>query len=401
MHPFLKKLAKGSEKKICSIEIEFRGENSVQINASLFERKRKGIQLDATFKLEDIQHLKTKIKKETALVLNLTGRGIITKRIEKTEDFHFSFKQVIPNANEEDFFYQVYDAPDHLLVTIIRRNALDNLLSEISGTGFRIAKLYLGTLTAGTLGIILQKQTVFTPLSRIEINEAGIIEQVVPEVNQKCEETIDQEKISGDGLIAAASGYSYYSELPVSDVDSIYLHSDREELSYRILLNKIGFGSLAILLICLLFNQYVFSHYQERFVLLDQILQQTANERYELINLKTEISEKQMLVESTGMFQTRILSFYADRIASTVPQDIHLTNMWINPLPAKKLAEGEQAVFLPGDIHIEGKVPATTILNTWIAVLKTFEWAKEVKIDNYKLSAGDDLASFTVLMKVG
>jgi Tfp pilus assembly protein PilN len=401
MHTLLSRIANEPEKKVISLEMEFSGEGTCVFRAISFEKNKKGIQFEVLKTYPSIAVLKGAWKKETAVVLCISGRGIITKRIEKGDDYKFSLRLVLPNANEEDFYVQAYDAEQYQLVTLVRRSQVDEWLKELSGMGFLFARIQLGMPSAFSLGLILQRENVLLPSGNL-VFEEGRLEQVIPSVEAATPLEVDGKQISPSNLLALGNGFSYYlseegamaEQFASANVE--LAHQGEEELHYRRLLYKVGFGALAILMVVLVFNQLVRNHYEDRYMILEEILAATANERQELAEMKIELQQKQDLVNTTGMNSAARLSFYMDRIGATVPESIVLNDLSVNPLKERKLNAGEKAGFQFGKIYVSGTVRHTEALNAWVEDLKALEWAREVVIDKYNRLEESDNAFFTI-----
>jgi Tfp pilus assembly protein PilN len=401
MHTLLSRIANEPEKKVISLEMEFSGEGTCVFRAISFEKNKKGIQFEVLKTYPSIAVLKGAWKKETAVVLCISGRGIITKRIEKGDDDKFSLRLVLPNANEEDFYVQAYDAEQYQLVTLVRRSQVDEWLKELSGMGFLFARIQLGMPSAFSLGLILQRENVLLPSGNL-VFEEGRLEQVIPSVEAATPLEVDGKQISPSNLLALGNGFSYYlseegamaEQFASANVE--LAHQGEEELHYRRLLYKVGFGALAILMVVLVFNQLVRNHYEDRYMILEEILAATANERQELAEMKIELQQKQDLVNTTGMNSAARLSFYMDRIGATVPESIVLNDLSVNPLKERKLNAGEKAGFQFGKIYVSGTVSHTEALNAWVEDLKALEWAREVVIDKYNRLEESDNAFFTI-----
>jgi Tfp pilus assembly protein PilN len=308
---------------------------------------------------------------------------------------------VLPNANEEDFYVQAYDAEHYQLVTLVRRSQVDEWLKELSGMGFLFARIQLGMPSAFSLGLILQRENVLLPSGNL-VFEEGRLEQVIPSVEAATPLEVDGKQISPSNLLALGNGFSYYLSEESAMVEQFasanveLAHQGEEELHYRRLLYKVGFGALAILMVVLVFNQLVRNHYEDRYMILEEILAATANERQELAEMKIELQQKQDLVNTTGMNSAARLSFYMDRIGATVPESIVLNDLSVNPLKERKLNAGEKAGFQFGKIYVSGTVRHTEALNAWVEDLKALEWAREVVIDKYNRLEESDNAFFTI-----
>lgn len=401
MHPLLARIANEPEKKVISLEMEFSAEGACVYRAVQLEKNKKGIQFELLKEYSSAENLKGAWKKETAIVLTISGRGVITKRIEKTEDYKFTLRLVLPNAAEKDFYVQTYDADAYQLVTLVRRSQVDEHINALGNMGFLIARINLGLPSACGLGMVLQSEELVLPSGKM-VFQNGRLDYVTTPMDATSPMEVDGKIVPETFLLALGSGFTYYleaSHVLEEDFESAtipHAGSGAEELHYRRLLYKLGFGTLAILMVVLVFNQLVRNHYEDRYIILEEILAATANERQDLSEMKMELQQKQDLVNTTGMNTATRLSFYMDRIGASVPESITLVDLSVNPLKEKKLNAGEKAGFQFGKIYVSGTVAQTEELNLWVEQLKAFEWAREVIIDKYNREEEATQAQFTI-----
>ena len=400
MNRYLQNIAQQTETSIFSLEFHFQSENNFNIYKTELKKKKKKVEFDCEEKaFQSVSELSSFIKKNQVICLSLTGRGIITKKIDKPDDFKFSLKHALPTINEDDFYYQVYDCENYLFITLIRRTMLNNVLEQIEKMKWQIDQIYLGDLTAFSIANILEQNTIQCNSSKLEIQN-GNVYQVQPSI-EKEQYLLDGKNILNSSVTSLGSGFIYFSQADLfSPINCERLIQNKENLQYGRLLNKIGFGSLAVLLLLLLFNQFVQSHYLEREVLLTEILSNTASERKQLSVSKIELEEKRKLLQSTGLFNPIKLSFYADQLGKEVPTEIILKDLAINPLEGKKTTEGEKAEFSLGTIQIKGSTSNTAVLNAWVKKVKSYSWSKEVTIDHYNQSGQQIEAEFILQIKV-
>ncbi|HAA01006.1 MAG TPA: hypothetical protein DCD96_05110 [Flavobacteriales bacterium] len=393
MLPFLQHIADSKEKKLNSIELAFMADGMVKVLYPVqFLMRKKGVEFAG---LEEVSNLpsewKKTLNKEIALLITFSGKGIITKRIEKGEGYNFHIRTILPNANPEEFYWQVIDCRDHQMVSVIRKTQIDDFLKEVCASNYLIAGVFLGAINAFPLAGITGSPEISASGFRIEM-EANEPSAIVPDQNFSEELFVDGKKILPTQLVAVGSGFGYYSDVP--GIETSY-HT-KEELGYRNLLNKIGFGALAVLMIILGFNYYFRNYYQERFLLLSEIMTATAGERQEMAGIQLELGEKRELIHSTGLSMHHWLSYYANDIGESVPLEIVLTDMIICPLQGKRMEPGEPAEFLAGQILITGTTPGSEILHQWVERLKSRDWAREVIVESFKQKEDMDLSQFTL-----
>ena len=100
--------------------------------------------------------------------------------------------------------------------------------------------------------------------------------------------------------------------------------------------------------------------------------------------LEKEVAEKRVFFEKSGLITPELVAFKADRIAATVPKNILLNQIEINPRLKKKLKADESPSFLLGEIIITGESKNTIDLNNWVQQLNAFQWITEVGIVDYE-----------------
>ncbi len=110
------------------------------------------------------------------------------------------------------------------------------------------------------------------------------------------------------------------------------------------------------------------------------------------------LTAKSKFLQQSGLLTPNKVSFYADRIASTVPGDIILTDWQFNPLadPDKK----ETFTFKNGIIVISGISRQSAGFNDWIKELKNEEGIESVSILGYDHDIKANTALFTIELTV-
>src|ERR1700748_868506 len=106
------------------VHINLLSDNKVLINAC--DINVNGSQLDIGKRIIDLQKLE-ELKKDfpvkSYLALDLSGKGILQKRIKKVQKIDQSvFAQLLPNANINDFYVQNFRSGAWSYVSVIRKS---------------------------------------------------------------------------------------------------------------------------------------------------------------------------------------------------------------------------------------------------------------------------------------
>src|SRR5882757_7874292 len=94
-----------------------------------------GNELNIDKKVTDLKatgQLKEHIPAKSVIALNLSGKGVLQKKIEKTEEINQNnFNQILPNANIEDFYIQNFISGESSFVSVIRKVEADKWINEL------------------------------------------------------------------------------------------------------------------------------------------------------------------------------------------------------------------------------------------------------------------------------
>jgi len=115
--------------------------------------------------------------------------------------------------------------------------------------------------------------------------------------------------------------------------------------------------------------------------------------------LRSELKLKEEYFVKSGFLDESKLAFYTDRIAESLPSEIHLTAFNFNPLKVK-MKENKPIEFLTGTINISGTVTQSIILNNWVKGLKKTDWINSIAIIGYNQESAEIPAEFTIQIDI-
>jgi Tfp pilus assembly protein PilN len=368
------------------LHIEIRKDNSIVGYCCVLEKKKGQVKIKKQFSVSNLDELPTKLPVKTPLFIIVNGKGVVHKKIQenKSTDIKDIVHSVLPSANVDDLFVQTCDGKDGRFVSFVRKNIPDKLVREIHKQQYSILKLYLGPYKLNTILPVLKTDEHELSLSffLLKIKNSGLSDfEVLPESQyQDISMPLDNEQINDKYVLPFAAALNYF--LPRDDDDVRFYQDiiqDAGDFSFRILLKPFMVAVLILFFTVLLLNYFIFSNFQNKYNELSFRNAQKTNLIRQISELEQELDTKQALIAGTGLSSSPRLSFYADRIAASLPPGIRLTDLNIRPL-SKKLEPNEKAVFESYRIRINGVSKKSGDFSRWVKSLQEKEWVMDIRI---------------------
>jgi len=146
-----------------------------------------------------------------------------------------------------------------------------------------------------------------------------------------------------------------------------------------------------------LVNYFMFSSYQESNASLETELFAQEILVQQRDTLKAQYMRKS---EVFGNGEQSNLSFYADRLASSLPSSIELVELAIYPqVKTSYYDEREQPNYQTGKIVVEGQCFGIVYYNNWKRALKELDWVESLHHISYQ-DIDEDTGAFTLEITV-
>lgn len=384
-------LVKGS--KTLGIDLFINSDATFDINCMILRKEKGKLIIDKKFTgLKQIEELKDKTIKGLPVCLSIDGKGILFKKVEKKSKQKL-IHQLLPNAKESDFIIQKTDAGKHdQFLAAVRTEVLNAVIDSINELGIFITKCYLGPFAIKNIASLVDSGVVYTNNHVINLGE-DTIEKVERLAETKMiSYTLGSEEVYSDDILMYATALAFFIDF--EDEDGFEKVAEtKKEFIFKQLFTLTGWFALAFFFVLLLVNYLFFNQYNKKL--------NSANFRYnqnlemikKLDTLKSEYALKEQYFVSSGFLDASEQSFYADRIANSVPSDIQLTSLNINPLEGK-FKNDKPLNFEMGKIRITGHVSQSIMLNNWVKKVKSFDWVERVTIIDYLQESQENPAIF-------
>jgi len=399
-------------KSAAGVEIVILPDGSYEINLVVLKKEKNSLSTERQYQgIKHIEELAKLIGNKVPIVFLLNGKGIIHKKMSITEnDTNVTLLQkVLPNANINDFNIQRTDiSPAQVFVSIIRSDVLEKLMDELKTFKLNaIAECFLGPFVITGLlplineGLINNEQLTIANY-QLQIREQQITDiAIVEPVNDIFPIHIGMDNVPQKLVLAFAGAFSYFTDNSVGINNSETINYLKEEFKQKRKFELRGWVLLTTTFIILIINYFVFNYYWSTNNKLNpQLIEnEAALKRYDL--LKAEYDQKKKLLEQNGLLENSRTSYYADRIASSIPSSVLLTELNIHPLKKQKENEDTEGFFFETKtITIGGRSKQSTELNNWMKALKKKSWISDVTLVNYKQDSETDDGLFLIELKL-
>jgi hypothetical protein len=330
-----------------------------------------------------IQELKPVADKNVPVSLIFNGKGILTKKVfqEKNEEDSALLSQVLPNAKTTDFYIQKKDS----YVTVARREAIDEVLSQLKEIGLSVISLSIGPLTGLSIIPFMKSEGNIISFAGHEyiLDNDQLKEYKYIAVTEEKDIEVGEEKLSDQHAMAYAAAFQEIISQDTVHVEDKHIQHGAQEYKYKNLLRNLTIIISATFIAIIAVNIFL------SFYLDGQNKNLGSKQRgYELMlnkldSLGTQIKEKERFLKESGWLEDSKISYFSDRIASTIPISVKLTELAVNSLNDKATTSEKKLIFNNGIIILLGHCTEPTALNPWIKEMKKFDWIREVKVHTY------------------
>jgi Tfp pilus assembly protein PilN len=397
MLDFLKNNILKSAKVLC-VELDVT-QNGNLFNVSELTIGSKGIGLKKSVnELKSVEEIWKHFKKSRPVLLTITGKPIILRKVTGSNEEIIN--QIVPGARERDFYFQTVDFESYSISSVARKGTVDKIIQELRQNNLNLIDCSFGGLECCSMGLMTKVdfETKYTKWILGPGNEVVNVEKVNSNDNKTY--AIDNESISAINLLNFARGFEYYSEILNSNSSQIeLLNGAKQDLLFGNL-QKILLALFAVFLLSTVgYNSILMKDYEQKNSILSERNSTISDQSALLEAKKIELSNKQNILQTTGLSLRSRISFYADEIGQNTPNSIQFDKMRVFPT-LRNIKEDNQIEFNRNELQISGTAKSSFALNDWINDLKELDWIQEVKIQKFEKKVVEKRGVFQILIKI-
>jgi hypothetical protein len=394
--------------KAAGAEVILLPDNKYRVVLTLLSLEKNAVVVEKKEQLEEgsIEIIKNILKGDIPLSIVFTGRGILHKKISDSgTDNNSLIQSVLPNAKAQDFYIQTIVSEKSSLISIIRKELVDPFLELIEKAGVYSTAASLGAGVVTSVYPLLPQTSdskiISWPGHTLEFDQKNtIVDYKTQGEPDKKYFQIDSEKLESAYLISYAAAFSLLAGLDTEGLSVDKVMQNKEEFLNKQLFQKLGWVVLGLFLTVLMINFLLFSSYSSRNNELTQKESKYKSMFSEMEKLGKDVKEKETFLSGAGWLQSSSTTYFADRIAASVPGSVRLTELSVNPLDERKSKEVKKEMFSNGLIVLRGDCTRPTELNEWLDKIKSIDKIVKAKLVQYVYDNKDNKGTFSIEIEI-
>jgi Tfp pilus assembly protein PilN len=342
---------------------------------------------------------------KTYLALNLYGKGILQKRLEKTVVIdQNSFSQILPNADFADFYVQNFISGEYSFISVIRKTEADKWIAQLQAQGWIPLSLSLGPFPVQNIISqlnVYDSELVFNGhLVRRDEKSDWISYQYQETARSPFPLKIESEPVPEELLMAYAAVFQLILAAQLNLVQAMVpaLAAELGKTTDDQKFKARGVVLLMGLFVLLLVNFLAFSWLNASNAKLDDRLSRSAQNTNDLQSINDQVKNKETLLKSLGWDGGVNKSVLTDQLAALLPDEISLREITINPVDPALSRVQKSIQFMDGRIRVTGNAGKILPVNEWIARIKTKKWVKNIQLDSYSYNNELNTGQFTLFI---
>ncbi len=388
--------------KVLGFTLHHHGDNQFSGRYCELERKGNEIQIGDKKTVEgNLVKILESLPRKMPVALVLSGKGIIHKNMEIAdgeEDAEKNFRLVFPSIDANDFFVQQHHHEKNYVLSIARKDWVQELLEKLKRAGVEVCRLSFGGVVALH---ILPQLNVYGEEVQLDGHQFVMTGKSFQSYAYKAEAKspfplkVGQQAIDEEMVLAYAAAFQLLLSDKLAPIvaEVPAVNDGFDQLVGTALWKKRALIFLGGLFALLLLSFTLFSHFnQENEQLLREVGAQTASaDQMDL--LKQQISKQEHLLKQLAWNGGYNYGFLVNEIGKSMPRPLSLISLSINDFKTE-----EEKTDRKPNVKIKGTTANLTAVNNWIFVLREKSWVKSAKLVKFQEDPDNDNYQFDILI---
>jgi Tfp pilus assembly protein PilN len=390
--------------RICAMEVHAESNGGFLFHWVVLSKKKQVLVLEQSGTIQgELEALRSIVPAGVPLVLSLAGKGVLHKKVEQQGgDTGKLFDYIFPNARISDYVIQTVLCEDNSFqVSVVRKDQVDKVLHGLNAMGYDVLALSFGPFTVLPLLKMLQLKLNVLQCGRhhlqIDHDTPALYQyQVSSDAPAYRLISLGTETVSEELLVAYAMGFQFLVGGEGIAVSYDVLHQQAETYKDKKMFKALSLGSLSFFFVLLVLNTIFYTLVSGEH---NQLTAQYSGQQHASLSTKKnteQFNQKESFLARAGWLDPSVMSFYADRIASSLPAAIQLTAMNACPLNEPISRKEKKEVFDQNIVVVKGMASKPTDINQWTKELGTYSWVQQVKVQDYTFDHKIGRGTFTL-----
>lgn len=370
------------------ITLNFYSDSEYDIDFVSLRKNKKIVNiLDSKTNSKSIHDLTKVLSSKNPVSMSIMGKGIIHRKFESSIIENATDKEIInnifPNTDQDEFLVQKSPVNDEVYISLIRKKIVEDIVNHFTSQGIFILSITIGPFALnGIISLIDDRSP--NNLLLVKNQELTIKNDLIYQLNisqntQDIVYKIGDDKISHENLVSFATALSFYLQNNPVSIDLQSIQTSKEEFIYKRIFYLLGWGILIFAFLVLLINYLLFDYYNNKYNDLSLEYSKRTEETSKLKLLSKQLADNERFVTENNLLETSRFSYYTDRLALIIPDNIVLNELYLNPLTSD-LQKNKEIDVVNNLIIIKGVVNKNSLLNEWIKKIELEKWVEKVEI---------------------
>ena len=391
--------------RIIGLHVKVQGSEEPLFSYVILKRKKGKIEIELEETIQcDFEKLPSHLPIKCPIYLSIDGKGILHKKIQR-DSSKPAIQEAIPNAKEEDFYFEQFDSTEQTAyLSFARKEAVNEILTKLQAQKFSVVGLTISPFVARGIFEIFpdlpSSLLVGSYVIEVEKTDGAIAgyRKLDDDTIEPKSYTLGDNHILSSHLLPFYQALTYYANGSEASQYPAIAAQKTEYVSKRLFILA-GGGTLLFLFLVLLINLFVFTSLTEEKQRLESQVLGNREIVSKLKQVKGELAWKEKFIGQGGGDQKKWFSYVADQIGSTVPEEITLEKLELHPVTSK-IRKQKEIEIAPDAIRIEGIAKSSLPVNDWALELKKMPWATSVAVENFSLLENSQLGIFSIEIRL-
>lgn len=349
----------------------------------LIEKKKEELVILKKDKINYKGTIPEKWNKKLPFILTINTNQVIQKEVAGSDlaDEKLLHK-AFPNTNWEEFYFEIWRLQTKSIIAISRKTYINVLLDEYTNQGITVAGISLGICALSEIIPYTDGDTFTTNHQTVSWNENTPILTTTTEIVVS-NYTINGLIIPNSHIVAFSSLLGFVIQNSQNS-GSIIQYSQKRYNNY---LQQSFFlkglkTCIGIVLVILLINFFVFSHYYHLSQETDVNLILNKSSLEEISHTKQRILSKEQKLKTVMVGTQSQSTAILNEITQSVPTSVLLNELVYQPL-AKKIKPEEAIASIAKVITVSGTTVNNQDFTQWIETIEQLKWIDKVVITHF------------------
>lgn len=333
-----------------------------------------------------LETLLPEVDKKSPLVLVINTSKVLKKQIAKEAQGTPEqwVGQAFPNLDMDSFHFEIMESPSIRVVSICKTSEVNDILENLKGHGILPTKVYLG-VSALKNSLPYLDFPIYGSNFTIETHSPGSLHLENMDAMGQDDMDINGLTLSVPNLLPFSAVLGHIAQdRGISNLSGINGSLENSFKNRRIFQLGLQVG-LGTILMVLLLNFVLFSHYRTKTQTMDSISSLEIQTEM-LKEVRDRVNGKETKLKALLGSSHSKTSYYLDRIAQSLPHTLLLDEMVYQPL-SKPIQDGKPIEVTKHSLVLSGETADKEAFTQWTDTLEKMDWIAHVDILGYEYAS--------------